>query len=99
MSTYRHPAPAPTDGLSFDYAAELDRQRAGVGRNSVRGLLALVAVFGLTPFVALFGGVGIFIGLAMYAFIAIPVAIRRAQTSPADQIRAYEEKLLRKRSR
>jgi len=24
---------------------------------------------------------------------------RRAQTSPADQIRAYEEKLLRKRSR
>ena len=49
--------------------------------------------------VALSGDIGIFVGLVAYAFIGVALAIRRAQTSPADEIQAYEEKLLRKRYR
>ena len=101
MNAYRTPAPPASVpvALSFDYAAELDRKRRRVVLNAFRGTFALVAIVGFYPFVALFGEIGFFVGLVAYAFIGVALAIQRAQTSPADEIQAYEEKLLRKRYR
>ena len=100
MNAYREPAPQAKNApsLSYDYAAALDRQRGRVGFNALRITVALVAIFGLYPFVAAFGSVGILIGLSAYAFIGVPLAVRRAQSSSAVEIEAYEARLLRKRS-
>ena len=99
MSVYRDPIPPIGASLSYDYAAALDRQRSRVALNALRATVWLVCIFGLCPFVALFGGMGVPIGLAAYAFVGVPLALRRARISPTAEIEAYEEKLLRKKRR
>lgn len=101
MNAYRDPAPQTTSetSLSYDYAAALDRRRRSVALNALHIIVALVGIFGLYPFVAWFGSAGILIGLSAYAFIGVPLAIRRAQSSSTVEIEAYEDRLLRKRSR
>lgn len=104
MNAYRHPVPPPsaTPTLTYDYAKALDRKRSSVAFNAFRFTVALVLVVGVYPFVALFGQVGWLIGIAAFAFVAVPLAIRYARQPSAAEIDAYETRLLsktRKRSR
>jgi hypothetical protein len=101
MTPYRDRIPQASDtpSLGYDYAAALERKRSSVAFNALRGIVALALVVGVYPFVALFGSVGWLIGLASFAFIAVPLAIRASQQSAAAEIEAYEARLSNRRKR
>ena len=99
MNAYRNPPPQAeaTPTLTYDYAKALDRKRSRVGLNSIRSTIWLASVIGFYPFVALFGQMGWLIGLASFAFVAVPLAIRWSKQPSAAEIEAYEARLLSKR--
>jgi preprotein translocase subunit SecF len=98
MNAYRTSARrTEASPLTYDYAKALDQNRSSLASIAARLMLAFLMIVGVWPFVALFGDVGVLIGVAASAFVAIPVAIRASRQNSAARIDAYQERLLAKR--